>query len=71
MNINCFTQPKFYPHQTVSFIGGTGKIINRQLEANKWIYTVEMIMGSEPEFGRVGTETTIVLQESEIQSLVK
>ena len=71
MNVNCLDRPKFYPSQIVSFIGGTGKIKSLQLETSEWTYTVEMSMGSEPDFGRVGLETTIILEESEIQDVVK
>ncbi|WP_036487853.1 hypothetical protein [Myxosarcina sp. GI1] len=70
MSTNCFTQPKFELNQTVSFIGGIGKIKDCQLEINEWTYTVEMIMNSEPDFGRIGTETTIVLEESDIRGVV-
>ena len=66
MSINYLEKPKFYPQQKVSFVGGTGKIKNLQKEAGSWIYIVEMSMGSEPDFGRIGAETTILLEEQDI-----
>lgn len=67
MNTDCLSQPKFEPNQIVSFVGGKGKIKSRQPQINQWTYTVEMIMNSEPDFGRVGTETTILLEETDIR----
>lgn len=67
MNMNCLNRPKFYHHQTVSFIGGVGKIKNIQLQDSCWTYTIEMSMGVKPDFGRVGAETTIVLEEQDIR----
>lgn len=67
MNVKYLAPPKFYPSQIVSFLGGTGTIKSLQLETNKWTYTVEMYMDPKPDFGRVGMETTIILEESEIR----
>lgn len=69
MSINLITKPLFNPQQQVSFIGGTGEIKKFERKANNWIYTVEMSMGLEPVFGRIGAETTIVLEEEEICKL--
>jgi hypothetical protein len=66
MSINCLDKPKFHHQQKVSFIGGTGKVKELQPQAGNWIYTVEMSMGLEPDFGRIGAETTIVLEEQDI-----
>lgn len=60
-------KPKFTPHQTVGFIGGMGKIKSIQQQDRRWVYTIEMNMGAEPDFGRVGAETTIVLAEQDIR----
>ncbi|WP_414621328.1 hypothetical protein [Calothrix sp. CCY 0018] len=68
MSINCLEKPKFYLQEKVSFLGGTGKIKNLQREAGSWIYTVEMSMGLEPDFGRIGAETTILLEEQDIHN---
>lgn len=66
MSINCLSQPKFNPQQKVSFLGGSGEVKQLKREAGNWIYTVEMHMGLEPDFGRIGAETTIVLEEKDI-----
>lgn len=59
--------PKFRQFQLVSFLGGVGTIRSRHLESGTWAYTVEMSLGMEPNVGRVGTETTIFLDEVDIQ----
>jgi hypothetical protein len=69
MIINCLSKPKFYPRQTVSFIGGVGKIKSIQRQDSRWAYTIEMTMGEKPDFGRVDEETTIVLEEQDISQL--
>ncbi len=62
------TVPRFRRNQMVCFRGGVGKIKSyRPNSNNTWIYAIEMEMGPEPEFGRVGFETTILLHETEIQ----
>lgn len=66
MNTNCISKHRFNLHQTVSFIGGLGKIKNIQLQDGRWTYTIEMSMGAKPDFSRVGAETTIVLEEQDI-----
>ncbi len=66
MSINCLEQPKFHQQQKVDFIGGTGEVKKLKKEAGIWIYTVEMHMGLEPDFGRIGAETTIILEEQDI-----
>jgi hypothetical protein len=51
----------------VQFSGGVGTIKSYQPNSNNtWTYAIEMEMGPEPNFGRVGFETTILLQETEI-----
>ncbi|WP_017318366.1 hypothetical protein [Mastigocladopsis repens] len=64
------TLPRFSKHQLVSFFGGIGKIQNYQLDSGMWAYAVEMEMGPLPEMGRVGSETTILLYEAEIQDVM-
>ena len=63
-------RPRFDCHQTVRFFGGIGKIKNIQRQAICWIYHVEMIQGIEPDFGRIGAETTIVLEEQDIRQVL-
>ena len=65
--IKLWKNPQFHCHQTVHFLGGIGKIKSIQPQAMGWAYHVEMSMGAEPDFGRVGAETTIVLEEQELR----
>lgn len=58
--------PKFRQSQLVSFLGGMGTIRSRHLESGMWAYAVEMALGTEPSVSRVGTETTIFLDEVDI-----
>lgn len=62
------TLPKFKKEQQVSFIGGLGIIKGYLAEANTWTYLIEMEMGLEPEMGRIGSETTVLLPEIDICS---
>jgi hypothetical protein len=64
------TLPRFNKNQFVSFIGGMGKILNCQFDSGMWTYAVEMEMGPLPETGRVGPETTILLNETEIKDVM-
>ena len=61
--------PKFCRGQSVCFTGGQGIIQGCQPEAGTWAYQIEMEMGLEPDFGRVGYETRVVLAEAELESL--
>jgi hypothetical protein len=69
MRENTIPVPRFEKNQIVEFVGGIGKIKNYYSESNKWIYLVEMAMGPEPDFGRIGPETMILLPETDIMSL--
>jgi len=63
------TMPKasqFQKGEKVKFLGGVGTIKNFQLEAGSWTYAVEMAMGPEPEMGRIGYETTVLLDETDL-----
>jgi hypothetical protein len=62
--------PKFETNQIVQFIGGIGKIKTFQPNSGTWTYAVEMEMSSTPEVGRVGSETTILLQEADIKGVI-
>lgn len=64
------TLPKFNTNQIVHFVGGIGTIKNLRPSSGTWTYAVEMEMGPLPEMGRVGFETTILLQESDIQGVI-
>lgn len=60
--------PRFSKEQLVCFIGGIGTIKNYQLDSRSWTYAVEMELGPEPDMGRIGSETTILLNEVDIQA---
>jgi hypothetical protein len=59
---------RFSYNQQVYFIGGIGIVKDYYFDAGKWIYTVEMPLGPEPEMGRIGPEAQIILEETEIQA---
>ncbi len=69
-SVRRWKNPKFDRHQTVCFLGGTGKIKSIQKQAICWAYHVEMSLGVEPDFGRVGAETTILLEEQDIHQVL-
>jgi hypothetical protein len=62
-------KPRFYQGQRVCFVGGEGLIKDYQPEAGTWAYQVKMTTGQEPNFGRLGHETTVVLAETELKPL--
>ncbi len=62
--------PKFRQSQMVCFWGGMGTIRSYHLESGTWAYAVEMALGPEPESGRVGSETTILLNETDMQAVM-
>ena len=66
MRFNIISGPKYDKNQTVFFIGGVGTIKNYKPESNTWNYAIEMEMGPEPYFGRLGNETTVLLDEADI-----
>ncbi len=69
MNLTSRAVPRFTKNQTVCFSGGVGRIKSYRPNSNQsWLYAIEMEMGPEPDFGRVGFETTILLHEAEIQA---
>lgn len=60
--------PSFCQAQQVSFLGGEGSVKSCKYEAETWLYIIEMTPGPEPEFGRVGGETTILLSETDLHA---
>jgi hypothetical protein len=58
----------FHPAQRVRFLGGEGIVRNLKFEAGSWTYLVEMEMGPEPKFGRVGAETMVLLNQKELRA---
>lgn len=61
------TMPRFSPDQFVRFIGGEGKVRGSHADSGRWSYLVEMEMGEEPEMGRIGFETMILLPETDLE----
>jgi hypothetical protein len=47
-------------------IGGLGNIIQCHPNSGHWSYLIQMEIGSEPEMGRIGYETTIILFDTSI-----
>ncbi len=70
MTINVLALPRFLKSQVVCFVGGVGTVKSYQPDSNTWSYAIEMDMGPEPDFGRVGSETTILLLEADVQSVI-
>ena len=60
------TVPQFRKGQAVSFVGGKGTVKSYQPQVDSWSYLVEMEMGPEPEMGRIGYETTILLSQCDL-----
>jgi hypothetical protein len=67
--LNTFTKVhSFNLDQRVQFLGGEGIVRNLKFEAENWTYLVEMPLGIEPNFGRIGAETMILLGETELRA---
>jgi hypothetical protein len=66
MVASSWTLPKFSQGQTVEFLGGVGMIVKCSPNSQSWTYLVEMAKGEEPEMGRIGYETTILLFETDL-----
>jgi hypothetical protein len=66
MNKFCINEPKFRHKQEVRFSGGKGIVRNCKSEFGGWTYLVEMTLGPEPDFGRIGLETSVLLNEEEL-----
>jgi hypothetical protein len=69
MSVSLSSAPRFSRNQFVRFIGGEGKVKELHANSGNWSYTVEMEMGPEPEIGRIGYETTILLSEADLNAL--
>lgn len=61
--------PKFCHDQHVRFLGGEGSIKSFKYESETWTYIIEMTLGPEPGFGRIGGETTILLNETDLRAV--
>lgn len=60
--------PGFRRAQQVSFVGGEGIVRSYKAEFGSWTYLVEMALGQEPDFGRVGAETMVFLNEADLRA---
>lgn len=68
MTATLIKEPQFRLTQWVSFIGGEGVVQSYTPDAGSWTYLVAMALGPEPNFGRVGAETTVVLHEADLRA---
>lgn len=68
MTAICMRVPKFRHTQWVSFVGGEGIVRSHKTESGSWIYLIEMAMELEPNFGRVGAETMVFLNEADLRA---
>jgi hypothetical protein len=59
---------RFHREQQVRFIGGEGVVRNVKFESGAWKYLIEMPLGVEPNFGRIGAETMVLLSETELRA---
>ncbi|MEM9510243.1 MAG: hypothetical protein AAGA16_21590 [Cyanobacteria bacterium P01_E01_bin.35] len=64
--LKLINQPKFREEQQVQFVGGSGTISYKQSDGGQWLYGVEMPLGAEPDMGRIGYETIVLIPESEL-----
>ena len=69
MTVVCMNIPKFSHRQHVGFAGGEGIVRSHKSEFGKWIYLVEMALGTEPVFGRVGAEAMVLLDEVDLRAI--
>jgi hypothetical protein len=52
----------------VQFVGGLGIIRSYKPEAQSWSYLVEMELGPEPDFGRIGAEAMVIITEADLDA---
>jgi hypothetical protein len=64
----CNVVPRFRPKQRVRFVGGEGVVRNYNSGIRGVMYLIEMALGPEPSFGRIGPETTIILNEADLRA---
>jgi hypothetical protein len=69
MPVICTTKPKFCSEHLVRFAGGEGVVRGANWEFGRWTYVVEMALGIEPEFSRIGPEAMVLLDEADLYSL--
>jgi hypothetical protein len=66
MIATCMPRPRFRTEHSVRFTGGEGTVRGAKWEFGQWIYLVEMTLGTEPEFGRIGPEAMVLLDETDL-----
>jgi hypothetical protein len=70
MTIKLIEPPSFSRDRQVSFVGGEGIIRSFKYEDGTWKYLVEMPLAPVmPEFGRIGAETIVLLDEVELAAI--
>ncbi|UBF24407.1 hypothetical protein K9N68_22250 [Kovacikia minuta CCNUW1] len=69
MTATLIKQPLFRRMQWVSFVGGEGIVRSYKPNDGTWAYLVEMPLGMEPVFGRVGAETMVLLYEVDLRAV--
>jgi hypothetical protein len=52
----------------VQFLGGAGIVRSYKPEANSWSYLIEMELGPEPDFGRIGAEAMVIITEADLDA---
>lgn len=60
--------PNFHCEQRVQFLGGAGIVRSYKPEADSWSYLVEMELGPEPDFGRIGAEAMVIIPEADLDA---
>jgi len=68
MTAICMRVPKYSHKQWVRFVGGEGIVRSYKAEFGSWTYLIEMALGPEPCFGRVGAETMVLLKEVDLRA---
>ncbi len=60
--------PGFHQAQKVTFLGGDGIVKHCKYESGTWNYLIEMSLGTEPIFGRMGAETMVLFNEADLHA---
>jgi hypothetical protein len=60
--------PNFHCAQRVQFVGGSGIVRSYKPEADSWSYLIEMELGPEPDFGRIGAEAMVIITEADLDA---
>ncbi|MBD3883948.1 hypothetical protein IFO70_19530 [Phormidium tenue FACHB-886] len=68
MTATFINRPRFSLTQQVRFVGGEGIVRSNEPIAGTWTYLVEMPLGIEPDFSRVGPETKVFLNEANLRA---